>query len=286
MPALLIDGLAYPECPRWHEGHLWFSDQHAGYVYCVTEAGQVVESFSVPGGPSGLGWLPSGELLVVSMAQKRLFRRGDDKRLKLLAELGDVHPGESNDLVAASSGAAYIGNIGFDFNAGEAMRTTNLARVSATGEVSVAASELMVPNGSVITSDGKQLLVAESWAHRITAFDIDDSGQLQGRRTWAALGEHVPDGICLDAEGCIWFASPFAGGVFRVRAGGEIVDEIRVENGNAYACALGGSDGHSLFVCVAPDHVSERTLAEQSGHILSHRVAVPAPAGASEAAAH
>lgn len=267
MHTTLVTKLAYPECPRWHAGCLWFSDQHSGYVYQVSESGDVLDSFSVPGGPAGLGWLPDGELVVVSMSQKRLFRRREKGPLQLVSELGDLHPGDSNDLVAAADGTVYVGNIGFNFDAGDPMVTTNLAMVRPDGTSSIVADNLMVPNGMIISEDGTQLIVAESWSHRLTAFTISPDGQLSDRRVWAELGAHVPDGICLDREGHVWFASPFEKGVYRVKEGGDIIDEIPIEGGNAYACMLGGSHNRRLYVCVAPGHDKQLTLEKRSGRI-------------------
>jgi len=270
----LISNLAYPECPRWHEGCLWFSDQHAGYVYQINRNGEVLDSFSVAGGPAGLGWLPDGDLIVVSMSEKRLYRRRQRSLLKLVAELGDIHPGDSNDLVVDATGNAYIGNIGFNFDAGDPMVTTNLAMVRPDGTSMIAARNLMVPNGSVITADGHHLIIAESWAHRLTVFRILPDGSLTDRRVWAELAEHVPDGICLDAEGAIWFASPFANGVYRVKEGGEICEQIPIKAGRPYACMLGGEKGTDLFVCIAPDHDRAVTLARREGRIDVYAVSV------------
>src|SRR5581483_4136234 len=134
---------------------------------------------------------------------------------------------------------AYIGNIGFDFEHGDEPVSTSMALVEPDGKLSIAASDLMCPNGTVIAPDGKTLIVGESMARRLTAFDIGQDGRLSNRRLFADLGEHVPDGLCLDGEGCVWVASPYANAVIRVRAGGEIVDRVPIENANAYACMLG-----------------------------------------------
>lgn len=275
MSRRLIEKLAYPECPRWHQGLLWISDQHDGCVYALSADGAVNHKFSVPGGPSGLGWLPSGELLVVSMAERRLYLRTSSGVLRRFAELGDVHPGESNDMVVDAQGNAWVGNIGFDFNAGETMRATQLACVSSDGLVTVAADDLMTPNGSVILPDGRTLIVAESWRHQLTAFTLD-AQRLTERRVWGSLDEkHVPDGICLDAEGFIWVASPFAQQVLRVAEGGEVVETLSIEDGNPYACMLGGPGGNVLFVCIAPHHDPSVTLKQRRGRVEAHQVQAP-----------
>jgi len=272
----IAGGLAFPEGPRWHQGRLWVSDQHDGSVHVMAEDGRAEERFAVPGGPSGMGWLPDGDLLVVSMAERRLYRRGPDRRLAIHAELAALHPGHSNDMVVDRQGRAYVGNIGFDFDHGEEPRTTAMALVSPEGVVSLAADDLLCPNGAVITPDGRTLIVAESLAGRLTAFTLGTRGELFDRRCFAPIEGHVPDGICLDAEGCVWAASPFAQEVIRVREGGEIVARIRIENGAPYACALGGADGRSLFICCAPDHARHVTLAARGGRIDRVPVAVPA----------
>lgn len=275
MSQRLIDNLVYPECPRWHQELLWIADQHDGCVYALSTDGEIHDKFSVPGGPSGLGWLPSGDLLVVSMAERRIYLRASSGLLRRFAELGNVHPGESNDMVVDAQGNAWVGNIGFDFNAGEAMRSTQLACVSSDGLVTVAADDLMTPNGSVILPDGRTLVVAESWRHQLTAFTLDGQ-HLTQRRVWALLDEtHVPDGICLDAEGCIWVASPFARKVLRVAEGGKVVESLSIEGDNPYACMLGGPKGNTLFVCIAPHHDPSVTLKERRGRVEAYQVQVP-----------
>jgi sugar lactone lactonase YvrE len=270
---ILATGFAFPEGPRWHQGRLWFSDQHGGYVYALAADGAVAEQIAVPGQPSGLGWLPGGDLLVVSMKERRLYRRGGDGALTVHAELAQIHPGYSNDMVVDAAGRAYVGNIGFDFDGGAEFAATNLARVDATGAVAIAADELLCPNGAAIAPDGR-LILAESMGRRLVAFDRDADGALSGRRIFAELGEHVPDGICLDAEGCVWVASCFANAVLRVREGGAIVDRVPIDGAQAYACVLGGEDRRDLFVCCAPHHHPAQTIPARGGRIEVARVAV------------
>lgn len=268
----LVRGFAYPECPRWHDGWLWFSDQHDGYIRAMTANGLITLALEIPGRPSGLGWLPNGDLLVTSMEQRCLYR-WNGEQLSLHADLSALHPGESNDMVVAANGNAYVGNIGFDFNGGEEPRPTTLVQVSPDGQCREAASDLTCPNGAVITED-QRLIIAESLAHRITQFDIGPEGELLRRRLFAQLNGHVPDGICLDEEGCIWAAIPFAGEVVRITEGGEILDRIAISGANPYACILGGDDRRSLFICCAPDHDPTRTLALRGGRIDVARVKV------------
>lgn len=271
----LASGFAFPEGPRWHEGRLWFSDQHGGYVYALNPDGSVAEQIEVPGQPSGLGWLPDGELLVVSMKRRRLYRRAASGALYVHAELAHLHPGYSNDMVVDERGRAYVGNIGFDFDGGAAFAPTNIALVQPDGAVCVAADELMCPNGAVIAPDGR-LILAESMGRRLAVFDRNPDGTMGERRIFAELGDHVPDGIAVDAEGNVWVASCFANAVIRVREGGAIVDRVPIDGAQAYACALGGADGRDLFVCCATHHHPDETLAARSGRIDVARVDVPA----------
>ena len=268
-------GFVYPECPRWQDGQLWFADQHDGLVYVLEGDGARSDSFAVSGGPSGMGWLPDGSLLVVSMNDRKLFRRGRDGRLMLHADLSGVHPFHSNDMVVDAEGRAYVGNIGFDFYAGQAPAPTVLAMVALDGKVGVAADGLMCPNGAVISPDGRTLVIAESMAARLTAFDIGADGSLSNRRLFAALEGHVPDGICLDAEGHIWAASPYKKVVLRVSPFGEIVDCVEISDANPYACKLGGKDGRDLFICVAPHHDPEVTVKLRGGRIDVARAPTP-----------
>ena len=245
-------GFAFPEGPRWHNSQLWFSDMLLSRVFCLSADGQIVESFEVPGRGSGLGWLPGGDLLVVSMRECRLYRRTDGV-LQPHAELRQFHHAFSNDMVVDGVGRAYIGAIGTDFENGEEFRSTSIAIVSPSGKASCGASNLHCPNGLVITGDGRTLIVAESEANRLSAFDIDSEGELSNYRCFADLGSYMPDGICLDAHGGVWVATTTPE-VIRVEEGGKITDRVTVDNADAYACMLGGDDGRDLFICCAPGY--------------------------------
>ncbi|MFC4594425.1 SMP-30/gluconolactonase/LRE family protein [Sphingobium tyrosinilyticum] len=279
MTRTIARGFAFPEGPRWHEGRLWFADQHGGTVYVLDPDGHVYEHFAVPGGPSGMGWLPDGALLVVSMDERRLYRRGSDGQLVMYAELAAIHSGQSNDMVVDHRGWAYAGNVGFDYYSGEAPWPTCIAAVAPDGAVAVAADHLHCPNGSVITPDCRTFIVAETFASRLTAFDIDEEGRLFNRRIFADLGGYAPDGICLDAEGCVWVAVALANSVIRVREGGEILTQIPIEAARPYACMLGGMDGRDLFICCASDHDPAVTVKVRSGRIDVARVNVGSSGG-------
>lgn len=269
---LLLDGLCFPEGPRWHDGKLWFSDMHAKTVLSVGLDGRAEQVVEVEERPSGLGWLPDGRLLVVSMHDRRLLRLDPDG-LHAVADLSRIADFHCNDMVVDAHGRSYVGNFGFDLFKPEKPRATTLALVLPNGEVRVAASDLMFPNGCVITPDGRTLVVAESMAARLTAFDIGADGSLSNRRVFAQLERKVPDGICLDAEGAIWVASPVSAECLRVHEGGRVSATVKVET-QAFACMLGGPDRKTLFICTAADSNPEKCVAERSGRIEYVRVAV------------
>lgn len=248
MGDVLVDGLAFPEGPRWHDGRLWFSDMHAHVVQAVDPAtGEVETIVEVPQCPSGLGWLPDGTLLVVSMEDRKVLRF-DGASLSEHADLSRWATFHCNDMVVDSSGRAYVGNFGFDLHTQATFQTAVMVRVDPDGTATPVADDLRFPNGTVITPDGATLIVGESAGQCLTAFDVADDGSLSNRRVWAQLAAGTPDGICLDDEGTVWLASPFTNDVIRVREGGEVVQTVRVDRG-AYACML--DDDGNLYVATA-----------------------------------
>jgi len=254
---LFLDGLGFAEGPRWRENRLWFSDFILQRVASVDLAGEVRIEAELDDWPSGLGWLPDGRLLVVSVHKKRLLRREHGGDLVVYADLAGIAEGPANDMVVAANGTAYVGNLGSDLFAGEPVREAKLAVVHADGRVSVGAEGLLVPNGSVITPAGDTLIVGESFGHRYRAFPISLDGSLGEGRIWADFGEgRNPDGCTLDAEGAIWFANPVANHVARVFEGGEVTEVIEVPD-IPWACALGGNDGRRLFVLTCPGGPTE-----------------------------
>jgi len=270
-PTLLLDGLVFAEGPRWHDGRLWFSDMHAHEVVAVDERGARETVAEVPGCPSGLGWLPDGRLLVVSMEDRRLLRT-EDGRLTEHADLSHLAPFHCNDMVVDARGNAFVGNFGFDLHRSEKARNTCLIHVAADGRARVAAEDLSFPNGMVVTPDGRTLIVAESFGRRLTAFDLAPDGTITNRRLWAAL-DFYPDGIALDAEGCIWAASPIAPGSFRrVAHGGAVLQQIDVADRAAFACALGGADRRTLFLLEASQASPHANLRRGNARIRTVRV--------------
>jgi sugar lactone lactonase YvrE len=270
----LLDGLTFPEAPRWHDGRLWFSDFYTHRVVAVDPAGRAETILEIPPRPSGLGWTPDGALLVVSMLDRRLLRV-DNGTPRVHADLSAVATGPCNDMVVDGEGRAYVGNFGYDRHKGEPPRTTCLARVDPDGGVTRAAEDLFFPNGTVITPDGHTLIIGETQAHRLTAFDVAPDGALSNRRVWASLDERVfPDGMCLDAEGAIWVSDARGPALLRVREGGKVDRTESTGTRYAFACMLGGADRRTLFVCTSTG--SGPAMADKrDGAIETVRVDVP-----------
>jgi sugar lactone lactonase YvrE len=269
----LIDGLAFPEGPRWHDGKFYFSDMHAHQVLAVDMQGRSSVVCEVPTRPSGLGWLPDGRMLVVSMRDRKLLRLDPDG-LKVVADMTPHAPFDCNDMVVDAKGRAYVGNFGFDLHKGEKPRGTTLVMVTPDGKASIVAENLEFPNGAVITPDSKTLIVGETMGRRLTAFDINDDGTLKNRRVYAELGKNYADGIGLDAEGAVWVASPLSHEVIRVKQGGEVTERIKVAT-DAFACILGGPTGHTLFIATAENSDPDECRQKRTGKIEITEVEVP-----------
>jgi sugar lactone lactonase YvrE len=270
----VLDGLAFPEGPRWRDGRLWFSDMHAHEVVAMTPDGKRETVYAHSGPVSGLGWLPDGRMLVVSMVDMKLLRIEPDGRAVVHGDLSGIATGRCNDMVVDAAGRAYVGNFGFDYPEGE-VKPAKLARVDPDGTVSVAADDLVFPNGAMITPDGRTLVVGESFAGRMTAYDIAADGALSNRRVWAALPQGaVPDGACLDAEGAIWVASPTTSDVIRIKEGGVVLETIKADQG-AFACMLGGDDRRTLYVLTAASSIPDECAANRTGRIEAVRVEAP-----------
>jgi sugar lactone lactonase YvrE len=270
---VLLDGLMFTEGPRWHDGKLFFSDMHAHKVMSVDLEGKAQTIVEVPTWPSGLGWLPDGRMLIVSMTDRKLLRLDPDG-LKTHADLDTLASFYCNDMVVDGKGRAYVGNFGYDLLSGEPQKPAELILVNPDGSARVAADGFDFPNGTVISPDGKTLVVGESMGHRLTAFNIQSDGSLTNRRPFADLGEAVPDGIALDAEGAIWVASPMSKELLRVRDGGAVAERLKFDT-MPIACALGGPDRRSLFMLTSDSINPDECRAKKASKIWIKEVAVP-----------
>lgn len=271
-PQTLMTGLVMGESPRWHDGRLWLSDMGANEVVAVDLTGNHELVASVPAMPTGTGWLPDGRMLIVSAGDGRLLRREPDGSLVTHADLSGLAEHPWGDMVVDGRGNAYVGNIGFDFPMGE-FAPGIVALVTPDGSVRQVADGVAFANGMAITPDQGTLILAESYASRLTAFDIAADGGLSHRRVWAELGDGVPDGICLDAEHAVWYADVPNQRCIRVREGGRELQRIQLDRG-CFACALGGPDRRTLFLAAAEMPDFSDSSAPRTGQVLT----VPAPA--------
>lgn len=286
---VLVDGLGFPEGPRWRGGRLFLSDVAHGRVISVDGDRVISELCEVPHEPSGLGWDRDGNLAVVSRHDRRLLGLVDGE-LTEWADLSAHAGGPLNDMVIDEHGRAYVGNAGFDLSAEEVLMPANLVRVDPDGTVTVVCDDVVFPNGVVITPDGATLILAETLACRLSAFDIAPDGSLSGRRDFAvfeprptgfsyasalASGAPLPSGIALDAEDHVWVSDPSATGVHRVAEGGEIVESVATGSLRTFAVALGGEDRRTLFICAGPPYMSVDHAMAAQGRILACRVDVP-----------
>lgn len=265
----LMSGLMFVESPRWHDDRLWFSDMVAGDVIAVDRAGKSEVVAHVP--TLGLGFLPDGRLLIVSMRDGLLLRREPDGSLATHASLSSLSRFPWNDLVVDGRGNAYVNNIGFEFPGG-AFAPGIVALVTSDGAVLQVADGLAFPNGMAVTSDNTTLIVAESYGARLTAFDIAADGSLSNQRVWASIEGAHPDGICLDADNAVWYGDVAAKRCVRVREGGEILQSIDLDRG-CFACALGGPDRRTLFLMAA--EFSNAMGEARTGQVLT--MEAPAP---------
>jgi len=281
---VLRDGLGFGEAPRWHEGRLWFSDFYRRGIFSLDESGTDERlEHEVPGQPSGLGWLANGDLLYVSMTDQRVMRL-HEAHPSLFADISPYCGFWANDMVVAASGVSYVGSFGFDLDVTlrevgiggllAAVRTTNLIVLGTDGDVRQVVAEMAFPNGAVITPDGGTLVVGETLAFRLTAFDIGNDGTLYNRRTWAQLEYVATDGMCLDDEGQIWLAQANAHRCLRVSEGGEVTGVVETSQ-RAFACALGGGDRRTLFVMSAPTSDRFKVADSRAAKIEVARVARP-----------
>lgn len=277
-------GFSFTEAPRWHDGALWFSDFYTQRV--IRSDGVNFETIcEVPGQPSGLGFTPDGDLLVVSMSERRLMRWRDGV-LEVVAELAPYFPGLANDMWVDSAGRAYVGNDG----PLDPLGPTVLVRCDPDGSVTVATEDVVTPNGVIVSPDGTQLFLSESFAGRVSSWNVLTDGSLVNRRTWASFGDPVigrsvrdarrrvlmiPDGITLDAAGHLWIADAAGSGVWCIAEGGVIVGHVDTGPYTAYSAVLGGDDGKSLFITAGPPLDDIRADGRDAAIIMT-RVDVPA----------
>lgn len=269
------DGFVFLEGPRWHRDALWVSDMWGQEVVRISEDGVRDQVCAVPNRPSGLGFLPDGTPLVVSMADRRVMRIGADGALSLHADLSALAAGDCNEMWVDRDGRAYVGNFGYDLYGGATPAKADLILVEPDGSARVAAPQLEFPNGTTLIAEGRVLVVAETWAKRLLAFDRHADGSLSHRRVFAGLGDRSPDGIWADAEDGIWVACYDTNEFVRVREGGQITDRVPTGRRHAVACALGGVDGRTLFCCTFAGDYQAMAGGERSAIIETVRVDVP-----------
>ena len=266
-----MDGIVFGESPRWHDGRLWFSDWGAGRVLSVAADGTPIVEAEVDSFPMCIDFLPDGRLLVVSSADRRVLRREPDRSLVPHADLAGVSTKPWNDIVVDRRGNAYVNSIGFDFPGGE-FAPGIVVLVTPDGTVTPVADGLAFPNGMAITADESTLIVAESYAEQLTAYDIADDGMLTGRRVWATTPGDHPDGICLDADGSLWYADVGNRHCVRLREGGDVLATVDLDRG-AFACALSRDSDPRLYV-VGQDWGGPDAVGGTTGQVM----VFPAPA--------
>jgi sugar lactone lactonase YvrE len=271
-PQVVLAGLAFPESPRWHDGRLWVSDWGANEVLAVERDGRSEVVARVDSFPMCIDHLPDGRLLIVSSADRRVLRQEADGSLVTYVELGTlgVHPW--NDIVVDGRGNAYVNNIGFDFPVGE-VAPGIVALVTPDGTARKVADGLAFPNGMAVTPDNGTLIVAESYGQKLTAFDIAVDGGLSNGRTWAKVDDH-PDGICLDADGAVWYGDVGNQRCVRVREGGEVLQAITLDRG-CFACVLGGPERRTLYMTVNEWGGAETMSGGRMGQVLSAEAPAP-----------
>ena len=292
---VLCEGIYFGDDPRWHQGRLWFSDFYAHKVKSVSLAGDLRTEVEIDDQPSGMGWMPDGSLLIVSMFKRQVLRRSVDGKISVHADLSSVAVFSSNDMVVDSQGRAYVGDFGFDLFKEYTVRsfesiladhpTAKVACISPDGTVRVVATDMHFPNGSVITPDGKTLIVAETLAERLAAFDIGADGSLSNRRVWASVAppapqkgtppfHRLPDGIALNADGNIWMANAYAPECVLFAPGGKVLEVI--DTGvPCFACMLGGDDGKTLFMLTSPPTAGPDTSKPPTAKVIVATVEVP-----------
>jgi sugar lactone lactonase YvrE len=270
----LAEGFGFVEGPRWHDNRLFFSDMGSKQVLSVDLDGKVEEIAVVEARPSGIGWLPDGRMIVVSMNDKRVVRQEPDGTLVTHADISSLAVAPCNDMVVDGRGNAYVGNPGYDMrNPPQPLPSAQVVLVRADGTAQIVDDQVRFPNGSVVTDDNRTLIIGETMGRRLTAWDIEQDGTLSNRRTFADVPGRAPDGIALDTEGAIWMADAEGNACVRVLEGGEITDVVDTGRG-CFACALGGEDRRTLFLLTG-EGFSGDAIRRRTGAIETVEVAVP-----------
>lgn len=276
-PQVLLMGVGIGESPRWHGGRLWFADWGAREIVAVDTAGTRETVAEGPGVTFCLDFLPDGRLVVVDGAESRLLRREADGTFVTHADLSTLAGAGWNDVVVDRRGGTYVNNVGFDLMAGEPPTPGWVAFAGPDGPPRKVADGLAFPNGMALTPEGSTLVVAESYAGRLTAYDVAPNGGLAHPRVWAAVEGSAPDGICVDAEGAVWYGDVPNRRCVRVREGGEVLQTVQLDRG-CFACALGGADGRTLFMVAAVWRGPAQMFdPPRTGQVLTVRVPVGAP---------
>jgi sugar lactone lactonase YvrE len=269
----LLSGIILGESPRWHDDLLWFCDWGAQEIRAVGLDGSSEVMGHVPAFPFCIDWLPDGRLLVVAGSDRALLRVWRDGSLEPYATLAGLCDRPWNEIVVDRRGNAYVNCVGYDMMAGEKPASGIIALVTAEGTVREVADKVFFPNGMAVTPDGGTLILAESHAGRLTSFSIGPDGGLSGRRVWADLGDAAPDGICLDADGAVWYADVPHQRCVRVREGGEVLNVVELDRG-CFSCALGGTDGRTLFMTAAR-WTGPGGVADPTGVLLTAQAPAP-----------
>lgn len=251
-----VEGLAFPESPRWHDNRLFFVDMYEGLILAASPGEPAVEVLRWPNYVAGLGWLPNGELLFVDMQAQQIMRQRNDGRVIVHCDLSTIANGLCNDMVVDRTGSAYVSSFGFDIQAGEGFRKAPLIFVSADGDCRFCSSDLAFPNGVAVSDNLNTVYVAETAARAVSVFERAADGQLKRPRRVTRLDEGMPDGICLDSEGCLWVAPITIPELLRISPDGNILERVST-SGLPFACMLGGVDGRTLFVATAPPGAPE-----------------------------
>ena len=275
-PSVIFSDLRFPEGARWHDDQLWFSDMHTGQVFRSDPAARrLQEVVVVDDQPSGLGWLPDGSLLISCMLSRTVSRFDPGTGVGVFADVSSLTDAPVNDLVTDEAGRTFLGGFGYDLYGDAPQQPGPIFRIDSDGTPTLVEQDMVFPNGSVFLPGSSTLVVAETWAARLTAFEVDGAGALVDKRVWAELPSgSTPDGICVDSAGGVWVSSIATSQFLRVEAGGRVTQTITVEGRCATDCVLGGRDGTTLFLLTSNSWQPSETTS-RAGRIEAVEVEVP-----------